>query len=228
LSTHSTQSPPVSLAFNNTRKQKKTQNHPPTTYPHATTAHSSSARERAATAPPPDSATTNTPATTRQRFQHQHRHQQQHRSFPTWSVCGALLRSCARSHAPVPSMTAAACTVSGLWVYPVKGCRGIQVPAAAVMPTGEDAGRGWRHSTRVSLAQRVCVCATHRAATRGGQLRQHRHRNDRGTPRDQRTTGLQYDRCWMVVRSDTGKFVTQRQIPKLCQVRCVGVVRVSW
>lgn len=31
-------------------------------------------------------------------------------------------------------------------------------------------------------------------------------------------TGLPYDRQWMVVREATGKFVTQRQIPKLCKV----------
>jgi hypothetical protein len=32
--------------------------------------------------------------------------------------------------------------------------------------------------------------------------------------------GLPYDRHWMVVRADSGKFLTQRQIPKLCQVCC--------
>lgn len=35
-------------------------------------------------------------------------------------------------------------------------------------------------------------------------------------------TGLPYDRHWMVVRADSGKFLTQRQIPKLCQV-CVSL-----
>eukprot|EP00775_Hariotina_reticulata_P009814 gene9814-9972_t len=30
--------------------------------------------------------------------------------------------------------------------------------------------------------------------------------------------GLPYDRHWMVVRADDGKFITQRQIPKLCLV----------
>eukprot|EP00878_Enallax_costatus_P016625 GHUV01017444.1.p1 GENE.GHUV01017444.1~~GHUV01017444.1.p1 ORF type:complete len:164 (+),score=52.90 GHUV01017444.1:522-1013(+) len=31
-------------------------------------------------------------------------------------------------------------------------------------------------------------------------------------------TGLPYDRQWMVVTADTGKFLTQRQLPKLCLV----------
>ncbi|KAF6263443.1 MOSC N-terminal beta barrel domain-containing protein, partial [Scenedesmus sp. NREL 46B-D3] len=30
-------------------------------------------------------------------------------------------------------------------------------------------------------------------------------------------TGLPYDRHWMVVLAETGKFITQRQFPKLCQ-----------
>lgn len=32
------------------------------------------------------------------------------------------------------------------------------------------------------------------------------------------SAGLPFDRQWMVVRESTGKFVTQRQIPKLCKV----------
>jgi hypothetical protein len=31
--------------------------------------------------------------------------------------------------------------------------------------------------------------------------------------------GLPYDRHWMVVREENGKFLTQRQLPQLCQVR---------
>ncbi|MEM8640603.1 MAG: MOSC N-terminal beta barrel domain-containing protein [Cyanobacteria bacterium P01_G01_bin.54] len=54
--------------------------------------------------------------------------------------------------------------VAELWVYPIKGCRGVSLEQAELTPTG-----------------------------------------------------LQYDRQWMIV-NETGKFITQRELPQLAQI----------
>lgn len=75
--------------------------------------------------------------------------------------------------------------VSSLWVYPVKGCRGCQVSSAKVETTGE------------LILCIVCVyqslslewCSDY--------------------------AGFPYDRYWMIVTEAEGRFVTQRQDPRL-------------
>ena len=96
----------------------------------------------------------------------------------------------------------AAVVVSGLFVYPIKGCAGIPVQSAAVTSTGDG----------VHVIGRKCAgdqCHTLVLSSDLSDLNPHTNLV---------LAGLPYDRQWMVVRESNGKFVTQRQIPKLCKV----------
>lgn len=82
--------------------------------------------------------------------------------------------------------------MQALFVYPIKGCQGIPLKSAAVTPTG----------------------GIHAPPPPPSPFSHSPHKVPPRTTR----AGLPYDRQWMVVREATGKFVTQRQIPKLCKV----------
>lgn len=87
--------------------------------------------------------------------------------------------------------------IQALFVYPIKGCMGVPVQTAAVTKTGRfvvEQGQSHRRAVRApSKSDAISWCCV----------------------------GLPYDRQWMVVREGTGKFITQRQIPKLCKVSCL-------
>jgi hypothetical protein len=97
-------------------------------------------------------------------------------------------------------------------VYPIKGCVGIAVKAAAVTSTGKaTAGLSFPllNSTELEPA-RVLALPGHLSYTCSPTV---------GAQEATYCAGLPFDRQWMVVQETTGKFVTQRQIPNLCKVR---------
>lgn len=85
-------------------------------------------------------------------------------------------------------------TLAELYVYPVKSCRGIPVDSAVVTPTGEQAAMP-------AAARRRSLPRLHAA-----------------TPTTKSPclcfAGLAFDRNWVIVRAESGKFLTQRQLPK--------------
>ena len=76
--------------------------------------------------------------------------------------------------------------VSSLHVYPVKACKGIEVDAAWFERTGNAPGV-------LHAAYGVVADLPHSWCN---------------------FLGLAYDRNWMIVKEERGKFVTQRQAPK--------------
>jgi uncharacterized protein YcbX len=106
-----------------------------------------------------------------------------------WPTCSLVPPSGNTDLILLPTILAKMVAVQALFVYPIKGCQGIPLKSAAVTPTGV-----------VVVRSRHCPTPPD------------------SRPPPPRTTGLPYDRQWMVVREATGKFVTQRQIPKLCKV----------
>ena len=75
--------------------------------------------------------------------------------------------------------------VASLHVYPVKGCKGIDVEAAYFERTGKLAERLLACSNCIYTYNKCKWCS-----------------------------GLAYDRKWMVVQESRGKFTTQRQKPR--------------
>ena len=101
-------------------------------------------------------------------------------------------------------------TLSSLRVYPVKGCKGIELQSGVVTATGacdvdpQCSRRRRRPNTTLPTPARASPLRLH-----------HRSRRPRPAPA---AAGLLFDRNWVIVKESGGRFLTQRQQPKLCLV----------
>lgn len=88
--------------------------------------------------------------------------------------------------------------ISALYIHPIKSCRGIAVNAATLTEAGALGGV----AVRMACAQ----CAPHSPACLPV------------------LAGLRYDREWMVVQEEGGRFLSQRATPRMALVSaCIPV-----
>ncbi len=105
--------------------------------------------------------------------------------------------------ADVAAPPPAKATIATVNAHPVKGCKPITLELALLTSTG--------------TASTISSCSSQIEQRRG--LMAHQIFPTQGSFAPRLAAGLPYDRDWMVCRESDGKFISQRERPKLTLVR---------